>query len=69
VTGGISEVSPTTNSVTSRLVTGVCHPAERVSDSEIGGVRKVKGGTGDVNPTTASSPGSGADRPRTPLER
>ena len=37
----------------SRLVTGVCHSADRVSDSEIGGVRKVKRGIGDVSPTTA----------------
>ena len=36
----------------SRLVTGFCHWADRVSDSEIGGVRKVKDGIGDVSPTT-----------------
>jgi hypothetical protein len=53
VTGGISEVSPTTNGVASRLVTDVCHPAERVSDTEMRGVRKVKGRPGDVNPTTS----------------
>ena len=38
----------------SRLVTTVGHSADRVSDTEIGGVRKVTSGTGDVNPTTGS---------------
>ena len=32
-----------------------CHPADRVADTQITGVRKVKGGTGDVNLTTAVS--------------
>jgi len=67
VPGGISEVSPTTNGVASRLVTHVCHPAERVFDTQIGGVRKVENGTGDVNPTTGVDlPSVDAECPNTP---
>ncbi len=47
---------PTTSSRVHRAWSRVvCHPAERVSDREIGGVRKITSGTGDVNPTTAVS--------------
>ena len=55
MTRGTGEVSPTTSRAASRLVTDVCYPADRVSDTENGGVRKVTSGTGDVNPTTAVS--------------
>jgi hypothetical protein len=41
----------------------VCHPADMLFDTQVGGfltglsegVRKLKSGTGDVNPTTAVS--------------
>ena len=36
----------------SHLVTGVWYSVDRVFDTEIGGVRKVTSGPGDVNPTT-----------------
>ncbi len=38
----------------SRLVTDVCHQADRVSDTEIGGVRKVTSDTADTVPITPS---------------
>jgi hypothetical protein len=37
------------------LVKAVCHPSDRVSDREIGGVRERAGGSADVRPATSSS--------------
>ena len=45
---------PTTGRLASLLLTGFCHPFDRVFDSEIGGVRKVTSGTCHANPTTTA---------------
>jgi hypothetical protein len=55
VTDGTCGPDLTTGRLASLLLTGFCHPFDRVFDRVIGGVRKLKGGPGDVNPTAAAS--------------
>ena len=50
-TGGANPITPPR--VHHAWSRAVCHPADRVVDTEIGGVRKRKGRTGGVNPTTS----------------
>jgi len=53
VTGSTGGVTYDLPAVRRRACSGtVCHRVERVADIEMRGVRKRKGGTGDVNPIT-----------------
>ncbi len=53
MTGRSGDVVPISPSRVQRACSrAFCHSAERVFDTEIGGVRKVTSGTGDVNRTT-----------------
>ena len=53
MTGGTGGVTSDLPAVQRRACSGaVCHRVDRVADTEMRRVRKVKGGTGDVNTTT-----------------